>query len=109
MTRYFQDSDSCTDSHQICEYENLGKELMGAIMAYGQHLRQKHIAGPSPSLGGWKIMQSSNQEIIQEKNRVVELAQRLLAMTQDPATSLLLDSLQVFPIFHSLNFLSEIT
>ncbi|KAJ6284293.1 O-methyltransferase-domain-containing protein [Bipolaris maydis] len=70
MTRYFQDSDSCTDSHQICEYENLGKELMGAIMAYGQHLRQKHIAGPSPSLGGWKIMQSSNQEIIQEKNRV---------------------------------------
>lgn len=63
-------------------------------MAYGQHLRQKHIAGPSPSLGGWKIMQSSNQEIIQEKNRVVELAQRLLAMTQDPATSLLLDSLQ---------------
>ena len=104
----FKDLDGWTDGHQIYEYEKLGKEFMEAIMAYSQHLRQKQALGSPSSLDGWNIMKSFDQESIQGKNRVVEIAQRVLAMTRDPATSLLLDSLQVYPIFHNPSILREI-
>ena len=96
-----KDPDFYTNGRQICEYENLGKELMEAVMAYGHHLRENKIPTPVLSLAGLDAFEFHNRESTQERNRVVELAQKLLAMTRDPDTSLLLDSLQVLSLFYA--------
>jgi hypothetical protein len=87
--------DTCSNGDQNNRYEELGRKLLQAVMAYSQCLRQERLPTPRLSPSNRETTESLSEEGLREKMKVIELAQELLATTIDPATSLLLDSLQV--------------
>lgn len=76
-------------------YEELGNNLLQALLTYSQRLRQENLSMLGLFPNSSEISKSLSEEGRREKGRVIELAQEILATTIDPTTSLLLDSLQV--------------
>lgn len=90
-----EDEVSLVNGCQTSKYDKLGKDLAQAVTAYSQRLQRENLPAPVLFPAGLETYKPLSQEGTQERNKVVELAQELLAMTRDPSTSLLLDSLQV--------------
>ncbi|KAF5844176.1 hypothetical protein GGP41_002272 [Bipolaris sorokiniana] len=84
----------CSNGDHMDVYEELGNNLLQALLTYSQRLRQENLSMLGLFPNSSEISKSLSEEGRREKGRVIELAQEILATTIDPTTSLLLDSLQ---------------
>jgi hypothetical protein len=76
-------------------FELLGKQLQEAMSTYVHHLKREKIPMPSFVPSSSKSHTLKSPEGIASQKQIVELAQQISAMTMDPATNLLVSSLQV--------------
>lgn len=76
-------------------YEGLGVELAQCMAAYSRSLEREGLPKPSLSPGRPPHVNLKSSKGLQEKARIVELAQQIMATTLDPAMTLFQSSLQV--------------
>lgn len=76
-------------------YEGLGVELAQCMAAYSRSLEREGLPEPSLSPGRPSHVNLKSSKGLQEKARIVELAQQIMATTLDPAMTLFQSSLQV--------------
>ncbi|KAI6354485.1 hypothetical protein MCOR25_008574 [Pyricularia grisea] len=82
------------NAHVPGEYEGLGVELAQCMTAYNKSLVKEGLPEPSLSPSRTSHLKLKSSQGLQERARIVELAQQILATTLDPAISLFQSSLQ---------------
>jgi hypothetical protein len=85
------------------EFEAIGRQLKDAISTYIGHLKREQLPLPSFAPSSFKPLNVKHPDGVASKMAIINLSQKICAMTMEPAMNLLISSLQV--VWSLLHFL----
>ena len=81
------------------EFEALGSQLKDAMSTYVGYLKRENLPLPSFAPSSFKPPTVQYPDAVASKMAIIELSQKICAMTMDPGMNLLISSLQVSLLF----------